>query len=76
MRRDQFLRLLRTIFQAREQEMPCSEFFELLPRYVDVVLAGGNPATEQMPHVAHHMAQCQECAEAGEALLRVARSAE
>jgi hypothetical protein len=76
MRRDQFLRLLRTIFQAREQEMPCSEFFELLPRYVDVVLAGGDPATEQMPHVAHHMAQCQECAEAGEALLRVARSAE
>jgi len=56
--------------------MPCSEFFELLPRYVDVVLAGGDPATEPLPDVAHHMAQCQECAEACEALLRVARSAE
>jgi hypothetical protein len=76
MRRDQFLQLLRSIFRAREQEMPCSEFFELLPRYVDGILAGGNPATEPMPHVAHHMAQCAECAEACEALLRVARSAE
>jgi hypothetical protein len=76
MRRDQFLQLLRSIFRAREQEMPCSEFFELLPRYVDVVLAGGGSATEELPHVAHHMAQCQECAEACEALLRVARSAE
>jgi hypothetical protein len=76
MKRDQFLQLLRSIYQAREQEMPCSEFFELLPRYVDLVLAGEDPASHRLSHVAHHMAQCSECAEAGEALLRVARSTE
>jgi hypothetical protein len=76
MKRDQLIQLLQSIFRAGEQEMPCSEFFELLPRYVDVVLAGEDPAAHQLPHVAHHMAQCPECAEACEALLKVARSAE
>ncbi len=76
MKRDQLLQLLRSIFGAREQEMLCSEFFELLPRYVDLVLAGEDPSTRQLPQVAHHMAQCPECAEACEALLQVARSAE
>jgi hypothetical protein len=76
MTRDELLQLLRSIFGAREQEMLCSEFFELLPRYADRVLAGENPSTGHLPQVAHHMAQCPECAEACETLLQVARSAE
>lgn len=76
MKRNQLLQLLRSIFEAQEQEMLCSEFFELLPRYVDLVLAGEEPSTRKLPQVAHHMAQCPECAEACEALLKVARSAE
>lgn len=76
MNRDELRQLLRSVFEARAQEMLCSEFFDLLPRYVDLVLAGEDPATRELPHVAHHMAQCPECAEACEALLKVARSAE
>jgi hypothetical protein len=76
-----FLGLLRGIFGAREEEIVCSEFFELLPRYVDLVLAAadtsrrraGQPA-EVLPQVAHHIVQCSECAEAYEALLEVERS--
>lgn len=92
MKREDFLHLIRSIFGAQEKEMLCSEFFELLPRYVDLVLAGEDPSKRgwahwkeprppglpelKLPQVAHHMAQCPECGEAYEALLKVARSAE
>ena len=77
----QFLELLRVIFDTREDEIVCSEFFDLLPRYVDLVLAAadasrlqpGQPA-EILPQVAHHIRQCSECAEAYEALLEIERS--
>jgi hypothetical protein len=75
----QFLELLRAIFDTRDDEIVCSEFFELLPEYVDLVLATadasglGEPA-EVLPQVAHHIRQCSECAEAYEALLEIERS--
>jgi hypothetical protein len=82
MRRDQVLKLLAAISGAREDEIVCSEFFERLPRYVDLVLASpdsaeaGVPAPHQrLPEVAHHIQQCRECAEQYEALLEVVRSA-
>ena len=81
MNQAQFLELLRAIFDTREDEIVCSEFFELLPRYVDLVLAApdassprlGEPA-DVLPHVAHHIRQCSECGEAYEALLEIERS--
>ena len=77
----QFLKLLGAIFATREDEIVCSEFFELLPTYVDLVLATpdasplqfGRPA-EALPQVAQHILQCSECAEAYEALLEIERS--
>jgi hypothetical protein len=76
----QFLELLRAIFDTREDEIVCSEFFGLLPKYVDLVLATadasrpplGQPA-DLLPQVAHHILQCPECAEAYEALLEIER---
>lgn len=92
MKRQQLIHLLQSIFGAKEEEMLCSEFFGLLPSYVDLMLAGEDPSKVgwapwkqprprglpelKLPQVAHHMAQCPECAEAYEALLKVARSAE
>jgi hypothetical protein len=77
----QFVALLRTIFDTKEDEIVCSEFFELLPQYVDLVLASPDPAplhlgqpAEALPQVAHHILQCSECAEAYEALLEIERS--
>ena len=77
----QFVELLRAIFDTKDDEIVCSEFFELLPRYVDLVLATPDalrlqldqPA-EALPQVAHHILQCSECAEAYEALLEIERS--
>ncbi len=92
MKRWQLLHLIRSIFGAQDHEILCSEFFELLPAYVDLVLAGEDPSKletpqEKGPHplglsepkvaqVSHHMAQCPECAEAFGILLSVARSNE
>ena len=77
----QFLELLRAIFDTREDEIVCSEFFELLPRYVDLVLATADASRPQpgqpaniLPQVAHHILQCSECADAYEALLEIERS--
>lgn len=77
----QFSKLLRAIFDTRDDEIVCSEFFELLPRYVDLVLATADAsplqlgqAGDALPQVAHHILQCPECAEAYEALLEIERS--
>jgi hypothetical protein len=75
----QFLELLRAIFDTRDDEIVCSEFFERLPQYVDLVLATADPSplgepAEALPQVAHHILQCSECAEAYEALLEIERS--
>ena len=72
----QFLELLRAIFETRDDEIVCSEFFELLPQYVDLVLATADASrlATVLPQVAHHILQCSECAEAYEALLEIERS--
>ncbi len=91
LKREQLLNLMQSIFRVREQEIPCSEFFELLPGYVDLVLRDEDPSkggasrgkdpSPGLPEparsqVAHHIVQCQECKEAYEALLQAARSTE
>jgi hypothetical protein len=68
------IRLLGTIFETRETEIVCSEFFELLPIYVDLAASSGAPAAQSaFPQVAQHIAQCSECGEEYLALLQVTR---
>jgi hypothetical protein len=62
-------------------DLVCSEVFELLPKYVDLILATGDASRSQLgqpaealPQVVHHILQCSECAEAHEALLEIERS--
>jgi DNA-directed RNA polymerase specialized sigma24 family protein len=62
-------------------DLVCSEVFELLPKYVDLILAAGDASrpqlgqpAEALSQVAHHILQCSECAEAYEALLEIKRS--
>jgi hypothetical protein len=67
------IRFLDTIFATRETELVCSEFFELLPIYVDLVASSWEPgaAPSSFPQVAQHIAQCMECSEEYQALLEV-----
>lgn len=58
---------------ARNDEILCSQFFELLPRFVDLELSGENAAL-LIPQVSHHLGQCPECCEVYQALLQAVRS--
>jgi len=75
MKREEFKRLVLSIFAARDAEILCSEFFELLPSFVDLQLSGQDAAT-LLPEVSHHLHQCPECNEVYHALLQVAQSEE
>jgi anti-sigma factor RsiW len=70
---EKFKWLIRSIFAVQEQEMLCSEFFELLPRYVDGQLAG-EEADKLFPQLTHHLHQCPECDEVYQALRKAVQS--
>ena len=53
--------------------MLCSEFFEILPQYVDLQLAG-KEVDKLFPNLAHHLHQCSECDEVYQALLKAVQS--
>ncbi len=75
MKREQFAQMIRSILAARDEEILCSEFFELLPRFVDLQLASEN-APALLPQVGHHLGQCPECYEVYQALLEAAQPEE
>ena len=55
MKQKDFTRLIDTIFATRSgDEMLCSEYFDELPRYVDLEVAGQDAAA-LLPEVKHHM---------------------
>jgi hypothetical protein len=63
-----FEQFVQSIFRAEEQELLCSEFFQQLPRFVDLQAGGGDPQAS-LPAVHHHLGQCPECREVFDALL-------
>ena len=74
MKRRQFGRLIDTIFAAKiGEEMSCSDYFDLLPRYAEIE-ALGEDAAARLPDVRHHMHQCPECEEVYLGLLEVVRA--
>lgn len=73
MKREQFTQLIRSIFAAKDEEILCTEFVQLLPRFVDLELSNQEPRT-LLPEVDHHLHQCPECDEVYQALLHAARS--
>ncbi len=72
MKRSQFERWVRQIYETEEEEISCSECFDLVSQYVDRELAG-EAAQEQLPHLKQHLDQCRACREEYEALRDLAR---
>jgi hypothetical protein len=64
--------LVRAIITTRPDEIGCDECFEQLDRFVEIELAGRNPA-EALPLVEDHLSRCRECREEFEALLGALR---
>ena len=70
---EKFKWFIQSIFVARETEMLCSEFFDILPRYVDQQLEGKD-VDKLFPEVRHHLHQCPECNETYQGLVQAVQS--
>jgi hypothetical protein len=60
--------MARGIMTTRPDEIGCDECFEQMDRFVEMQLAGADPA-EAMPLVQDHLNRCTSCREEFEALL-------
>jgi hypothetical protein len=64
---DRFKRWLKNIYSTQEEELSCSECFELVSHFVEVELAGED-AVAKMPQLKQHLEQCPACHAEYEAL--------
>ena len=67
MDRNRFENWLRNIYETREEEISCTECFDLSSRYVELEIAGQDAAA-QMPELRQHLNQCRACRDEYEAL--------
>ena len=62
MKRNRFERWLQNIFHTQDEEISCSECFDLLSHFVDMELSGEDAAA-RMPVLKQHLDQCSTCRE-------------
>ena len=67
-----FDRFLRHIWLTEDEEISCTECFDLVPQYVDLELAGQAPATTLL-RLKQHLDQCGVCREEYQTLRDLAR---
>ena len=67
MKRDRFERWLRNIYETQDQEISCTECFELVSGFVELEIAGQDAAAK-LPQVKQHLQQCQACRDEHETL--------
>jgi hypothetical protein len=67
MKSNQFEDWLKTIVNTQDEEISCTECFDLISRYVELELAQEDPGVI-MPQLKHHLSQCLACREEYEAL--------
>jgi len=63
---------LRNISETQEEEISCTECFDLVSRFLEVETSGGHVATE-LPRVKQHLDQCRACRDEYEMLRDLAR---
>jgi len=71
-KRNRFERWLQNISKTQDEEISCSECFDLVSHYVDVELSGDDAAA-RMPQLRQHLDQCSACREEYETLRDLAR---
>jgi len=64
--------LVRHIRETADDELSCSECFDLLPQYVDLEVAG-QPAETTLPRLRQHLDRCGVCREEYETVRELAR---
>jgi hypothetical protein len=67
MKKNRFQRWLQSIYNTQDEEISCTECFDLLSQFVEAELSGTDPATK-MPKVKQHLEQCPACRQEYETL--------
>lgn len=63
---------LRNISETQDEEISCTECFDLVSRFVELETTGGDVETE-LPQVKQHLDQCRACRDEYEMLRDIAR---
>jgi hypothetical protein len=72
MQRKRFENWLKNIYKTQDEEISCTECFDLVSPYVELEATGKDAATK-LPQVKQHLEQCRACREEYEALREVRR---
>jgi len=67
MKRDHFESWLRNIYETQEEEISCTECFDLVSGFVELEVSGQDAAA-RMPQLKQHLNQCRACRDEYEAL--------
>ena len=72
MKHNRFENWRQNIYKTQDEELSCSECFDLVSRFVELEISGEN-AEAQMPQIKQHLGQCPACREEYETLRDLAR---
>ena len=67
MQRERFENWLKNIYETQDQEISCSECFDLVSRFVELETSGQDAAAK-MPQLKQHLDQCRACRDEYETL--------
>ena len=67
MKRERFESWLKNIYETQDQEISCTECFDLVSRFVELEVSGQDAAAK-LPQVKQHLNQCPACQVEYEAL--------
>ena len=63
---------LKNIYETQDEEISCTECFDLVSRFVELEISGEN-AVAKMPQLNQHLGQCRACRDEYQMLLALAR---
>jgi hypothetical protein len=69
---ERFEKWLRNIYETQDEEISCTECFDLVSRFVELEISGHN-AVAELPPLKQHLQQCPACREEYETLRDLAR---
>lgn len=67
MDRNRFENWLRNIYETQDEEISCTECFDLVSRFVELEISGQD-APAKMPQLKQHLNQCRACRDEYETL--------
>ena len=72
MEQNRFESWLKNIYETQDEEISCTECFDLVSRFVELEVSGENTAGK-MPQLKQHLDQCRACRDEYEILRSLTR---